>query len=60
MHGKQSEISSLEELTTRELDDVSGGLKNNQTEAYHAVWAGIVKGFSDAAGNVTATIPRSN
>jgi hypothetical protein len=54
MDRQQNEISHLE-LTTKELDDVSGGLKNNQTEAYHAFMAGMVKGYADAGGNVQIT-----
>ena len=57
MNEQQSEISPLEELTTRELDDVSGGYKNNSTEAYHAFFAGWVYGYTTAGGNVTAHFP---
>ena len=56
MYGKQSEIRSLEELTTKELEDVSGGYQNCNTEAWHAFIAGQVYGFSEAGGNVTVTI----
>ena len=48
----QSGISDLE-LTTDELDDVSGGLRNNQTEAWAAFKAGIVKGLFESGATVS-------
>jgi hypothetical protein len=40
---QEIDISGLE-LTTEKLNDVSGGQKNSQTEAFHVFMAGIVKG----------------
>lgn len=51
MDKQQHEISEFE-LTIDELNDVSGGLKNNQTAAYHAFMAGVVQGYADAGGSV--------
>jgi hypothetical protein len=47
MHRRHHEIS---QLTTEELDGVSGGMKNNQTEAWAAFQTGIIKGFIEASG----------
>jgi hypothetical protein len=47
-----SEISDLE-LTTDDLENVSGGLRNNQTEAWAAFKAGIVKGLLESGATVS-------
>jgi hypothetical protein len=47
MDRRHQEIS---QLTTEELDGVSGGVKNNQTEAWAAFQTGIIKGFIEASG----------
>jgi hypothetical protein len=49
MDKQESEISSLE-LTNEELADVSGGMNNNQTAAWHSFIAGIVLGYVEAGG----------
>jgi hypothetical protein len=54
MNRQESEISELE-LTAEELDDVSGGLRNNQTEVWAAFYSGIVKGVLEAGGSVRCT-----
>jgi|HubBroStandDraft_2_1064218.scaffolds.fasta_scaffold4504360_1 hypothetical protein len=40
------------ELTTEDLDGVTGGVRNADTEAFHAFIGGMVKGFLDAGGGV--------
>ncbi|CAN0414615.1 unnamed protein product [Phaeothamnion confervicola] len=45
------EIGDLE-LTTDELECVSGGMRNNQTEAWAYFKSGIVLGVLLAGGNV--------
>ena len=50
MMDRQKDEISASELTTEDLDQVSGGLNNNQTHAFHAFFAGIVKGYLDAGG----------
>ena len=52
MNTQESKISDLE-LTTEDLDDVSGGLRNNQTEAWAAFKAGIVKGLLESGATVS-------
>jgi hypothetical protein len=52
MNTQESKISNLE-LTTEDLDDVSGGLRSNQTEAWAAFKAGIVKGLLETGATVT-------
>jgi hypothetical protein len=42
-----------QELTSEELDVVSGGLTNGQTELYHAFIGGLVKGYMDAGGHIS-------
>ena len=49
MDRQQSEINEFE-MTTEELDAVSGGVRNNQTEAWAAFQTGIIKGFLEAGG----------
>ena len=44
MNIQQQEISNLE-LTTEELDGVSGGMRNNETQAWKAFMKGFDKGF---------------
>jgi hypothetical protein len=39
------------ELTAEELDNGCGGLRNNQTEWWAAVQAGMVQGFEKAGGS---------
>jgi hypothetical protein len=40
------------ELTTEDLDGVTGGIRNADTEIFHAFIGGMVKGFMDAGGRV--------
>ena len=47
MDRQQSEIV---ELTADELDEVSGGMRNNQTEAWAYVQIGIMVGRQEASG----------
>jgi hypothetical protein len=49
MEREQSEINELE-LTAEELDAVSGGLRNNQTEAWAVFQLGIMQGFLESGG----------
>jgi hypothetical protein len=49
MEREQSEINTLE-LTADELDAVSGGLRNNQTEAWAVFQLGIMRGFLESGG----------
>jgi len=49
MERQQPEINEPE-LTAEELDSVSGGLRNNQTEAWGWFQLGIAKGFAEAGG----------
>ena len=46
---KDRELSELE-LTAEELEDVCGGLRNNQTEWWAAVQVGIIQGVEKASG----------
>jgi len=55
MDRQQDEISDLE-LTTEELNDVTGGIKNNQTEAWGAFQFGIRVGLVMAGGHVSCTM----
>ena len=54
MDKQQLEISEME-LTTEELNDVNGGLRNAQTPELRAFVAGIVQGYMSAGGHVTVT-----
>lgn len=47
---KNCEISELE-LTAEQLDDVCGGLRNNETEWWAAVQVGINRSVENAGGN---------
>jgi hypothetical protein len=51
MDKQEGEITKRE-LTAEELDAVSGGLLNSQTQLYHSFMAGMVKGYADAGGTV--------
>jgi hypothetical protein len=51
MDRQQQEISELE-LTIEELNDVGGGMRNNQTEAWAAFQGGIVKGLWEAGAQL--------
>jgi bacteriocin-like protein len=50
MVDRQKDQISASELTTEDLDQVSGGLINARTEAFHAFFSGFVKGYMDAGG----------
>jgi bacteriocin-like protein len=47
---RQKDEISASELTTEDLDQVSGGLNNNQTDAFHVFFAGFIKGYMDGGG----------
>ncbi len=47
-----TEISEME-LTAEELNDVSGGLKNNQTAGYRAFMSGVIDGYTRGGGTVS-------
>jgi hypothetical protein len=49
---QNSEISACE-LTTLELDGASGGIKNNQTEAWAAFQNGMLKGIIEGGGKLS-------
>ncbi|RXH13930.1 hypothetical protein EAS54_22800 [Bradyrhizobium guangzhouense] len=50
MEGQQLEISEPE-LTAEDLDSVSGGLRNNQTEAWAWFQIGLAKGIGETPGS---------
>ena len=50
MERQQPEINEPEQLTAKELDSASGGLRNNQTEAWGWFQLGIAKGFAESGG----------
>jgi hypothetical protein len=53
---QQREISETE-LTTGELDRVSGGMKNNETQAWQAFMKGFDKGWTESGGSIlTVTV----
>ncbi|MDA9526744.1 hypothetical protein XI06_41935 [Bradyrhizobium sp. CCBAU 11434] len=49
MERDQTEFNEFE-LTAEELDSVSSGLKNNQTEAWAWFQLGMAKGFAEQGG----------
>jgi bacteriocin-like protein len=51
MNRQQQEISNLE-LTTEELDAVSGGMRNNETQAWKAFMKGFDKGWTESGGSI--------
>jgi hypothetical protein len=51
MNRQQQEISDLE-LTTEELDGVSGGMRNNETQAWKAFMKGFDKGWLESGGSI--------
>lgn len=60
MGTRKDEISNASEITPRELmtedlDAVSGGYRNNQTEAWHAFTRGIEAGLIMGGATVVCT-----
>jgi bacteriocin-like protein len=51
MYRQQQEISNLE-LTTEELDAVSGGMRNNETQAWKAFMKWFDKGWTESGGSI--------
>jgi hypothetical protein len=51
MNIQQQEISNFE-LTTEELDGVSGGMKNNETQAWKAFMKRFDKGWLESGGSI--------
>ena len=55
-----NEVTALdlttENLTIDELARVAGGMRNQDTEAFHAFMGGFVKGFLDAGGAMEFTL----
>jgi hypothetical protein len=54
MERQQPEINEPE-LTAEELDSVSGGLRNNQTEAWGWFQLGIAKGIGETPGSLACS-----
>jgi hypothetical protein len=52
---QQPEINEPE-LTAEELDSVSSGLRNNQTEAWGWFQLGIARGFADTPGSTACWV----
>ncbi|WP_369722707.1 hypothetical protein AB8Z38_01295 [Bradyrhizobium sp. LLZ17] len=50
MDKQQRDVTELE-LTLEDLNEVNGGVRNNQTEAWAAFAGGILKGFIEAGGH---------
>ena len=50
-HAQESNIRDVE-LTTEDLEAVSGGRTNSETPLWNAFWGGVVKGYMDAGGSV--------
>jgi hypothetical protein len=50
-HTQNNEISARE-LTAVELDGASGGIKNNETEAWAAFQNGMLKGIIEGGGKL--------
>jgi hypothetical protein len=51
MDKQQLEISEME-LTTEELNDVSGGRTNADSDLYRAFMHGVIDGYNNGGGNV--------
>ena len=56
-HTQNREIGARE-LTTLELDGASGGLRNNQTEAWEAFQNGMLKGIIEGGGQLHCWMDR--
>ena len=52
MDKQQLEINEME-LTTEELNDVSGGLANAQTPGFRAFMNGVIEGYIRGGGSVS-------
>ncbi|MBR0789773.1 hypothetical protein JQ631_11880 [Bradyrhizobium manausense] len=48
---QQCEVSETE-LTTGELESVTGGMRNNETQAWQAFMKGFDKGWKEAGGSI--------
>ena len=55
MGRQQREISEVE-MTTEQLDAVSGGLENRSTAVWAQVRGGMIEGFEAAGGTVTCSV----
>ena len=51
--GQEARFPIPIELTAEELATVNGGVRNADTQAYHAFLGGLVQGFLDAGGGVS-------
>jgi hypothetical protein len=51
MNAQKKELSGCG-LTTEELDGVSGGMRNNETQAWQAFMKGFDKGWLESGGTI--------
>lgn len=52
MDKQQQRDISKTELTAEELDSVSGGMRNNETQAWQAFMKGFDKGWTESGGSI--------
>jgi hypothetical protein len=55
---KQQQRETREtELTIEEMDRVSGGMRNNETQAWQAFMKGFDKGWTESGGSILIVTP---